>query len=409
MLEALWTMAQLLTLVSSLAIVLVLLARPLLQRSFGSELAYMAWAAVPLALLAVLVPQAPSPVPHPVVSGWTAQTMSAVQASIQQAPTDPRPWLLAIWCLGALAMLVSMARTQRRFARQVARQPGQAFDCCEQASPAVFGLWRPRIVLPVDFATRYDVHEQALLLAHEHEHLRRNDIPAQALASVLRCVFWFNPLMHLAARRFRLDQELACDAAVLRRHPRERRRYGEAMLKTQLAALSLPLGCHWPSCHPLKERITMLKQSAPGPARRRFGSSVIAAGLAVLALGAWAAQPSEAAKAGMKPLQALTDDDVIVQPKYPAAAVKEGIGGLVVLDLLIGDDGIPTDIRVHRADPEGVFEKQAVEAAREWRFNAGREGRRGDKVEGWIRVPVKFTPPATTPPSASPSPAESEA
>lgn len=407
MLEAFWKAAQLLTLASSLAIVLVLLVRPLLQRSFGPELTYLAWAAVPLVLLAVLVPQAPSPLPHPADAGWTGQAMAAVQATILQAPTDPRPWLLAIWCLGALAMLVTLARTQRRFARQVSRQPGQDFDRSEQASPAVFGLWRPRIVLPGDFRTRYDSQEQALLLAHEREHLRRNDIPAQALASLLRCLFWFNPLVHLAARRFRLDQELACDAAVLRRHPRERRRYGEAMLKTQLAALSLPLGCHWPSCHPLKERITMLKQSAPGPARRRIGSGVIAAGLAVLALGAWAAQPSEPSKDDMKPLQVLTDDDIIVHPKYPAAAVKEGIGGLVVLDLLVGQDGVPTDIRVHRADPEGVFDKQAVEAARQWRFNAGREGRRGSKVEGWIRVPVKFTPPAMTTPSESPPPVES--
>ncbi|MDZ4048456.1 MAG: TonB family protein, partial [Pseudoxanthomonas sp.] len=209
----------------------------------------------------------------------------------------------------------------------------------------------------------------------------------------LSCLFWFNPLVHMAARRFRLDQELACDAAVLRRHPNQRRSYGEAMLKTQLAAISLPLGCHWPSRHPLKERISMLKQSAPGPARRRFGSGVIAAGLAVLALGAWAAQSSEPSKADIRPLQVLTDDDVIVQPKYPANAAKDGIGGLVVLDVLVGEDGVPADIRVHRANPEGVFDKHAIDAARNWRFNAGRDGRRGEMIQGWIRVPVKFTAP----------------
>ena len=76
-------------------------------------------------------------------------------------------------------------------------------------------------------------------------------------------MFWFNPLVHLAAARFRFDQELACDAAVIARHPDSRRRYGAAMLKTQRAEFGLPMGCHWQSSHPLKERVAMLKQAPP--------------------------------------------------------------------------------------------------------------------------------------------------
>lgn len=407
MIELLWKEAQQGVLATTAAIALVLLLRMPLRRAFGPELAYLAWAAVPLSLLAVLLPGAATLPAHPAsLPSWTSQALEGVQAAVLQAPVDARPWLLLAWALGALALASALFRTQRRFARQVHRQPGSEFDRSEEASPAVFGLWRPRIVLPGDFTSRYDAREQALLLAHEREHLRRRDIPAQALAAALTCLFWFNPLVYLASRRFRLDQELACDAAVLRRHPGARRSYGEAMLKTQLAAISLPLGCHWPSRHPLKERITMLKQSSPSAARRRAGSAVIAAGLAVLAFGSWAAQPAQPRQADVAPLQVLTDDDVIGQPKYPAAAAKAGVGGLVVLDVLVGADGVPADIRVHRADPEGVFEKQAIEAAQGWRFNAGREGRRGDKVQGWVRVPVKFTPDASPPgdaPAAEPA------
>lgn len=403
MIEVLWKEAQLLTLASSLAIALVLLLRPLLRRAFGPELAYLAWVAVPMVMLAVLLPQ-PAPAPaYEANAGWAQQALAGVQATILRAPVDPRPWLLAVWCLGALAMLARMTRIQCLFARRVRQQPGQDFDESDEASPAVFGLWRPRIVLPGDFASRYEPREQVLLLAHEREHLRRKDIPAQALASLLRGLFWFNPLVHLAARRFRLDQELACDAAVLRLHPKERRRYGEAMLKTQLAALSLPLGCHWPSCHPLKERIAMLKQSSPSAARRRAGSAVIAAGLVLVALGSWAAQPTQAPPADIPSLQVLTSDDVLGHPKYPASAVKDGIGGLVVLDVLVGEDGTPDDVRVHLARPEGVFDKYAVDAARGWQFNAGRDGRRGDKIEGWVRVQVKFTPPEVPAPDAAPA------
>lgn len=405
MIDLLWNEAQQLVLASSLAIGLVLLLRPLLRRTFGPELAYLAWAAVPFSLVAVLLPQAASLPPHPSASpSWTTQALAGVQSAVLQAPVDPRPGLLLGWGLGALVLAMVLMRTQRRFANQVRRQPGSEFDQSDEASPAVFGLWRPRIVLPGDFTSRYDAREQALLLAHEREHLRRRDIPAQALAATLSCLFWFNPLVHMAARRFRLDQELACDAAVLRRHPKDRRSYGQAMLKTQLAAISLPLGCHWPSRHPLKERISMLKQSSPSAARRRVGSAVIAAGLALVALGSWAAQPAQVPPADVPSLRVLTSDDVLGNPKYPASAARDGIGGVVVLDVLVGEDGSPDDVRVHLARPEGVFEQYAMEAARDWQFNAGRDGRRGDKIEGWVRVQVKFTPDA--PPSGDEPAAE---
>ena len=404
MTDLLWNEAQQLVFASSLAIALVLLLRPLLRRAFGPELAYLAWAAVPLSLLAVLLPQAGSLSPHPSATPfWTTQALAGMQSAVLQAPVDPRPALLLAWGFGALVLAAVLARTQWKFANQVRRRPGSEFDQSDAASPAVFGLWRPRIVLPGDFTSRYDTREQALLLAHEREHIRRRDIPAQALAAALTCVFWFNPLVHIAARRFRLDQELACDAAVLRRHPKDRRNYGEAMLKTQLAATSLPLGCHWPSRHPLKERITMLKQSSPSAARRRAGSAVIAAGLALVALGSWAAQPTQAPPADVPALRVLTDDDVLGNPKYPASAARDGIGGLVVLDVLVGEDGSPDDVRVHLARPEGVFDKYAVDAARGWQFNAGRDGRRGDKIEGWVRVQVKFTPPEVPAPDAAPA------
>jgi bla regulator protein blaR1 len=108
----------------------------------------------------------------------------------------------------------------------------------------------------------------------------------------LRCVFWFNPLVHVAAHLHRLDQEFACDAMVMARHPSERRRYGEAMLKAQLAGVPLPVGCHWSNHHPLKERIAMLKQPLPSRARRVVASAFVVLSVAASMMAAWAAQPA---------------------------------------------------------------------------------------------------------------------
>ena len=81
-----------------------------------------------------------------------------------------------------------------------------------EAGPAVLGFLRPRIVTPDGFQTHFTPQEQAAILTHERVHLARQDARINALAALLRCLCWFNPLIHLGARWLRIDQELACDA-----------------------------------------------------------------------------------------------------------------------------------------------------------------------------------------------------
>ncbi len=258
-----------------------------------------------------------------------------------------------------LALLMGRQIAFRRLLR-----PGAAagYEVADHAGPAVIGLLKPRLVLPSDFEQRYTREEQALVLAHEHLHLTRRDLHAQALCSLLRVLFWFNPLVHLGARRFRFDQELACDADVLARHPGSRRAYGTAMVKTQLADFGLPLGCHWQSCHPLTERLAMLKQPLPGTTRRRIGLVFVTVLTAACALTAWAAQP--VAKVEIPHLQSTTDADVLTPPKYPKSAVDAGVSGMVWLKVRVAADGSVSEVQVAKSEPAGVFDAVAVEAAK---------------------------------------------
>ena len=138
-----------------------------------------------------------------------------------------------------------------------------------------------RIVLPADFEHRYDGTERALILAHEAAACptpRWLLVPAGAVRGglVSGSIHWRGG--HLAALRH--DQELACDAAVLREHGAQRRSYANAMLKTQSAAFALPVGCTWSPRHPLTERIAMLKLPLPSrlrsPCRKRCAGLVSA-------------------------------------------------------------------------------------------------------------------------------------
>ena len=291
------------TLATSAAALLVLGLRRPLMAQLGASVAYAAWALVPVAGLAMLLP-APQAATLPmarVVRAVALQALPPVQAPASLSWTS---LAVALWALGAMATIALFARQQWRFQRRLAdsapRDDGLRIARTSEGLPAVVGLLRPRIVLPADFDARYDATERELILCHERIHVARRDLWANAVAAALRALFWFNPLLHHAARRFRRDQELACDERVVARHPQRRRSYADAMLKTQMADSPLPVGCHWQASTPLKERIAMLKEHAPGPARSIAGAALVSLLLLGGGYAAWAAQPAKVveAKAG---------------------------------------------------------------------------------------------------------------
>jgi TonB family protein len=416
------------TLATTAAVLLVLVLRRRLRATFGATVAYAAWALVPVAAIAVLVPAATSPllaVPmaQVLVAAPTAASMTDAALSI-----DWRLWLGAAWMLGALFAVLWFARQQRRFRLGLGTLQRRV-DGLQQAQvidglPAAIGVWKPAIVLPADFDARYSSEQRALMVAHERMHIVRGDLHANALTAALRCVFWFNPLLHLAARHFRHDQELACDLRVIALHPHARRAYGEAMFKTQLALHPLPLGCYWLAggnrSHPLKERIAMLKQPVPSLTRWIGGAALVV----VLALGvgfaAWSAQPARAVVSHDVPSPppppmppappapptsappappavpaipavapvAPAPPPALPAPAYPKDALAQHINGRVVLLIDIDAQGNPTNVVVDRSEPPGVFDQASIDAARKWKFQpAVKDGR---PVAGRISVPVQF-------------------
>jgi TonB family protein len=402
------------TLAASAAIVLVLLLRRPLRNAFGAGLAYVSWALVPVMGLAVLLPsrvvsEAPSDL-------WQAiPAVAKVDLPTQAAATFPATLLALVWALGALVALARVLREQRRFlaalGHLVARDDGSHQAEAVAGLPAALGLLRPRIVVPSDFDTRYSAAQRALMQIHERAHIRRGDLHVNAGVALLRCVFWFNPLVHLAARHFRHDQELACDQHVVARHPQQRRAYGEAMLHTQLAGQPLPLGCHWGFSHPLRERIEMLKQTKPSRARLAGGICLMLLLGAATGTIAWAAQPAGSATA----LQESTPQAAVVgdassadtpearlpAPTYPKQALSQRTSGKVVLLIDLDATGRPTHVEVAESEPAGVFDAATVETAYQWRFDP--EIRDGKPVPSRVRVPVTFEPDKGEQTPASPS------
>ena len=290
-----------LLLVFTAAVLVVAALRKPCRHAFGAERAFLLWLIPPAAMLASLLPHAAastSALP-PIVVAIAVLPGAATLSVAASGAAGWRLWMAVLWLIGALVTLSLAAHAQFRYHKQLRGAVRYELASCwlvlrvtdSAVGPALVGAWRPRIVVPQDFDERYGSAERALILAHETMHARRRDGWWCLVAQLVTAAFWFYPLAWWALSALRRDQELACDAGVLRENRSKRRSYANAMLKTQSAAFPLPVGCAWSPRHPLTERIAMLKHVQPGRVRRASG--IIVAGIVIL-LGAGVAYAATA-------------------------------------------------------------------------------------------------------------------
>jgi HEAT repeat protein/beta-lactamase regulating signal transducer with metallopeptidase domain len=121
-------------------------------------------------------------------------------------------WLLRKSATPVQAPWVDEARTLAE-----AFEIGGAIDVVESraiAMPMVCGVWRPLIVMPRS-AGEWSEQRRRVVVLHELAHIKRRDCLTQAVAQIVCAVYWFNPIVWLAARKLRIERERACDDFVL--------------------------------------------------------------------------------------------------------------------------------------------------------------------------------------------------
>jgi beta-lactamase regulating signal transducer with metallopeptidase domain len=83
------------------------------------------------------------------------------------------------------------------------------------AVPVTWGVVYPAVLLPPD-SVQWPEERRRFVLVHEMAHVKRFDALTQLLAQIAIAIFWFDPLIWLAAHRMRVEREHACDDYVLR-------------------------------------------------------------------------------------------------------------------------------------------------------------------------------------------------
>ena len=149
-------------------------------------------------------------------------------------------WLelgLAGWATGAALVLLFVVGGQlrlRHYARRAAgrpsadwaadlagacatlglRRPVNLLHSPDNVMPVTWGWWQPVVLLPAA-AKNWSPERRRIVLLHELAHIKRWDCLTQLAAALVCALYWFNPLVWLAARQMRVEREAACDDLVL--------------------------------------------------------------------------------------------------------------------------------------------------------------------------------------------------
>lgn len=214
-------------------------------------------------------------------------------------------------------------RTMRRWKRDVARADYAAMlsdtardlgvsapemIVCEAIStPAVTGLLRPRLLLPHE---HYDVQELRYILRHELCHLKRRDMLLKLVLLAANAMHWFNPVVYLMLRQADEDIELACDSAATDGlELPERAAYSRTLLAAvQSSVRALPATtCFGGTVERLKRRITNVLG-----AQKKRGLGVVALVLALTLTAGCAVSWGERGKKNSDPFDGTRYNPVLV-------------------------------------------------------------------------------------------------
>ena len=177
----------------------------------------------PAAPLATGGEQSPQAAPFPPVAASGTWSGSMALAAVWALGTSlGLVWLVA-GVLGAWFVARHAPPAADRSWRQIlqqlstacdSRRPIEVRECPQVSVPMTWGLRRPVILVPAGSVGWSEATKRSVLL-HELGHIRRGDSLVQLLGRLACAVYWFHPLVWLAARQMRKTSERAADDAVL--------------------------------------------------------------------------------------------------------------------------------------------------------------------------------------------------
>ncbi|MBN1478772.1 hypothetical protein JXA70_00715 [candidate division KSB1 bacterium] len=104
-----------------------------------------------------------------------------------------------------------LVKTAQHF--DITRLPAIVFND-KAVTPAVYGMFRPVMLLPANYFDKLNAEEAQHVLLHELAHLKRGDLWLNGLTLIMQIIYWFNPLLIWVRRQMKHVREICCDLTV---------------------------------------------------------------------------------------------------------------------------------------------------------------------------------------------------
>jgi bla regulator protein BlaR1 len=247
----------------SIIIGILLLVKHLLKNNLTSRMQYNLWYLM-LGLLAVpFIPvqpirflqiftwfgnfKNPSSPGGDIISETASQNQSAAvnwmndfSISVsRKTPSTIGLILFTLWSIGVFIMILWIAKSLLRFynmkhSAMPLQNPAVRrlyYECLQEMhikkpipiystaflkSPAIAGLLKPCIFMPIHLISDCNANGIKYMLMHELGHYKYKDALANYLMNVIGVLYWFNPLVWYSLKEMKNDREVACDTSVLK-------------------------------------------------------------------------------------------------------------------------------------------------------------------------------------------------
>jgi bla regulator protein blaR1 len=165
-------------------------------------------------------------------------------------------WALVAWVAGMLVfsslLFLKMAKLRRWHRLQKEREIPKWFHALllrtadrlglkripaivfarDAVTPAVYGVFRPVLLIPSGYLEKISRREAEHVLLHELCHLKRGDLWVHGLYLLLHMVYWFNPFLIWTSRQMKHVREICCDLSVAEVLREKTKGYRKTLLDT---------------------------------------------------------------------------------------------------------------------------------------------------------------------------------
>lgn len=209
-----------------------------------------------------------------VISKNPEKQKSVTVKNTQTKKTSGFIWIVRSWILGVLLCFMVFIYSNVRFYQILKNnrkpileyQKGKlvVYQTNKVSTPCLFGVCKPAIYIPdniIEELSQFDIQQ---VLEHEQMHYKHLDHIWSLIRCIMVSLYWFDPLIWLAAKMSKQDAEFACDEGVLeKKNYHDRIAYGEMLLHVATHSKKVSMLCPVTAVHngkkEMKKRIEEIR------------------------------------------------------------------------------------------------------------------------------------------------------